>query len=99
VTPTCAAARVHTHSMTVTVSFTYSQRRITVGQASLACVHSLASVSSLACRGRVSLHALLLGAASTFTYNYQPLDTSSMGSPLASCFLGAEGLAPLKRLL
>jgi hypothetical protein len=43
-----------------------SQRCITVGLASLACVRSLARVSSLACRGRVSLHALPLGCCYYF---------------------------------
>jgi hypothetical protein len=38
-----------------------------VGQARLACRRSLACVSSLACRGRVSLHVILLGCQGAAT--------------------------------
>jgi hypothetical protein len=44
-----------------------SQQRIIVGQTSLVCMRSLASTSSLAFGGRVSLHALLLGCSTSFT--------------------------------
>jgi hypothetical protein len=45
-----------------------SQQRIIVGEASNACLRSLACMSSLACRGRVFLLAFLLECYSFFTY-------------------------------
>jgi hypothetical protein len=55
--------------------------------ASLACMHSLASVSSLACRGRVSLHASLVECCRNHCVKFTRVDALAPHESLALAVL------------